>query len=437
MTVFSYSGASPALTTEDAERIFATECCLQPPDPALPLAPVRRVALVAESFLPKVDGVAKTAFLTLRYLQRTGREVLVLAPATAPSAIGPTRIVRLPSFGPHFYPESRLALPLPVISRELERFQPDLIHVFSPALASTRVTAHARYWRIPLVATYQTDLPAYAPYYRLGLLSRPIQWWLRYEHRLSTLTLVPSPTTASHLRDQGYRRLRSWPRGVNSAHFHPQRRNPAMRARLLNGRSPASLLCLYVGRLSPEKRVELLLELARTPGVALTIAGDGPKRAELERIFAGTGVHFTGYLHGDQLAEAYASADLFVFPGVTETFGQVVQEAQASGLPVLTVNQGGVRDLVDEGETGFVLPPDGTAFAQAAAALRDHSALRTQMSAAARARAEQQPWERILAGLEAHYREALALTVRYNRLYPSTPASRRSTRQPPLKDSYA
>ena len=425
-------GKLPAFSPEDAERFFAADGCLQPPDPALALAPVQRVALIAESFLPKVDGVSKTAFLTLRYLQRTGREVLVLAPDTAPPAIGSSRVVRLPSFGPRFYPESRLALPVPLISRELERFAPDLIHAFSPALASTRVVAHARFWRIPLVATYQTDLPAYAHYYGLGFLSQAIQRWLRHEHRQSTITLVPSPTTASRLRDEGYRRLRPWPRGVNSTHFHPNRRSLAARARLLNGRDPASLLCLYVGRLSPEKRVELLVQLARVPGIALTLVGDGPMRAELERHFAGTNAHFTGYLHGDALAEAYASADLFAFPGVTETFGQVVQEAEASGLPVLTVNQGGVRDLVDSGETGFVLPPDAAAFAQAAAELRDDPALRARMSAAARARAEQRPWERILAGLEEHYREALALTARYNRLYPSASASRR-----PLKDSYA
>jgi glycosyltransferase involved in cell wall biosynthesis len=395
------------------------------------------VALVAESFLPKVDGVSKTAYLALRYLQRTGREVLILAPNTAPNAVGDSRVVRLPSFGPRFYPESRLALPVPLISRELEAFQPDLIHVFSPALASTRVVAHARHWRVPLVATYQTDLPAYARYYGLSLIARPVQWWLRYEHRRATLTLTPSPTITGQLREDGYRRLRPWARGVHTQHFHPRRRSDAMRARLLHGRNPNSLLCLYVGRLSPEKRVDLLLELARTPGIALTVVGDGPRRAELEREFAGTGAHFAGYLHGDALAEAYASADVFVFPGVTETFGQVVQEAQASGLPVLTVDRGGVRDLVLPGESGLVLPPDPHAFAQAAVTLRDDPALRDRMSAAARRRAECAPWEAILGQLEAHYREAATLMARYNRRYPQPPARLRPRTQPPLKDSYA
>ena len=416
---------------------FDGDSRLQPPDPALKLAPVRRIALVAESFLPKVDGVSKTAYLTLRYLQRTGREVLILAPSYAPPDIDGTPIIRLPSFGPRFYPESALPLPVPLISRALEHFQPDLIHAFSPALATTRVAAHARYWRIPMVATYQTDLPAYAPYYRLGLLSTPVRLWLRHEHRQATLTLVPSPTTASRLRDEGYRRLRPWVRGVNTVHYHPSRRNAGARARLLAGRPDSSLLCLYVGRLSPEKRIDLLLDVARTPGVALTIVGDGPKRAELEHLFTGTGTVFAGYLHGDALAEAYASADVFVFAGVTETFGQAVQEAQASGLPVLTVNQGGVRDLVTTGETGFVLPPDSQAFARAAVQLRDDLALRARMGAAARARAEQSPWEAVLAQLETHYEEATALMARYNRRYPPPPAQRHPPRRRDLKDSYA
>ena len=437
MADYRLSETGEAFPAADAGLCFAAESRLQPPDPALTLAPVRRVALVAESFLPKVDGVSKTAYLTLRYLQQTGRDVLVLAPTTAPPAVGESRVVRLPSFGPRFYPESRLALPVPLISRELEQFQPDLIHIFSPALASTRVVAHARYWRIPLVATYQTDLPAYARYYGLGLIARPVQWWLRDEHRRATLTLTPSPTTAGQLRAEGYRRLRPWARGVQSSHFHPGRRNGAMRARLLGGPNPNALLCLYVGRLSPEKRVDLLLDLARTPGIALTIVGDGPKRGELERQFAATGAVFTGYLHGDELAEAYASADVFAFPGVTETFGQVVQEAQASGLPVLTVDRGGVRDLVQTGVDGFVLPPDSRAFAQAAVTLRDAPDLRTRMSAAARQRAEGSPWEVILGQLEGHYREAAALMARYNRRYPQPPARLRPRRQPPLKDSYA
>lgn len=412
-----------ALTPEEAQRFFAAEGALQPPDPSVALAPVRRVALFAEAFLPKVDGVSKSAFLTLRYLQRTGREVLVFAPDIAPEAIGETRVVRMPSLGAAFAPESRLALPNPSIWRELDGFEPDLVHIFSPALAAASAISYSRTKRIPVVANYQTDLPAYAPYYGVPALVPVLKAWLRYWHRQCTLTLVPSSYTGHQLQAEGFHRLRPWPRGVAAHHFHPRRRSAEMRARLLAGRDPSSLVCLYVGRLSTEKRVDLLVDLAHTPGIALTLVGDGPQRAALEAQFADSGAEFTGYLYGAELAEAYASADVFVFPGVTETFGQVVQEALASGLPVITVNQGGVADLVTDGSSGFVLEPEAIAFASAAAQLRDDPALRARMSQAARAFAETRPWERILELLEGHYREGLRLNTRYNRVYaPDTPA---------------
>jgi glycosyltransferase involved in cell wall biosynthesis len=169
--------------------------------------------------------------------------------------------------------------------------------------------------------------------------------------------------------------------------------------------------------LAVEKRVDLLLEVARLPGVALTIVGDGALREELEMRFAGTGTHFTGYLFGDDLPQAYASADVFVFTGAAETFGQVVQEAMASGLPSVVINQGGVADLVLEGETGFTCPDDPAAFAAAVCRLRDEPGLRASMAARAYEIAAQRPWETIMAQLEQHYAEAVLLNDRLNRVF--------------------
>ena len=405
-------------TPEEIGRAFGEEYALRAPNPEVELAPVKRVAIIAEAFLPKVDGVAKTAWLTLRYLQQTGREVLVFAPDTAPPAVGSSDVVALPSLGLIMAPESRMALPSPAVASRLEEFNPDLIHMFSPALLSVSGMLLGRMRHLPVIANYQTDLPGYTQQYGLHVFTQPMRDWLRFIHNGCHLTLVPSRTTHDQLQAWGYRRLRYWGRGVNCNRFNPAKRSAEWRERLLQGRAPDNLICIYVGRLANEKRVELLLEVARTPGIALTIIGDGARREELEAIFAGTGTHFTGYLLDEELACAFASADLFAFTGPNETFGQVVQEAMASGLPAIVIDQGAVKDLVLEGETGFICPGEPQAFAAAAMRLRDESELRRLMSCRARALALQRPWESVMAELETHYREANVVNDRLLRMFP-------------------
>jgi len=397
---------------------------------------VQRVAIIAESFLPKVDGVSKTAFLALRYLQMTGREVLVFAPDTAVHAVGGTKVIPLPSLPVPIAPESRMAIPHLQVKQQLDAFKPDLIHMFSPALLSWSGMVLGRQHRVPIVANYQTDLPAYAAHYGFPALSPLIRDYLRHLHNGCHLTLAPSQWTISQLQADGYRRLRRWGRGVNSAHFTPARRSDAMRARLLNGRDPARLVATYVGRLANEKRVELLHGVARTPGIALTIIGDGAKRPELETLFADTDAHFMGYLFGEELADAYASADLFTFTGTAETFGQVVQEALASALPAIVVDQGGVIDLVDEGHTGFIVPADAGAFAAAASRLVTDPDLRRQMGYNARQFAERNPWSVVLSQLEGFYSEALRMNARHNRVHPPTWWSAWVNRQPASTGTY-
>ncbi len=403
---------------QEAEQVFISESALRPPDPSTVIAPIKRVALFAEAFLPKVDGVSKTAYLTLRYLEQTGREVLVFAPDIAPSSVSGSKVIALPSLGIPAAPESRLALPHPAVVSHLNDFQPDLIHLFSPALLSVSGMLVGRQNHVPIVANYQTDLPGYTQFYGLPFLSTFVRDWLRYLHNGCHLTLVPSNWTLRDLRRQGYHRLRKWGRGVNLQRYTPNRRSALWRERLLAGRDPDSLLCIYVGRLANEKRIDLLLETARTPGIALTIIGDGALRGELENLFAGTGTHFTGYLYGDDLADAYAAADVFMFTGANETFGQVVQEAMASGLPAVIIDQGGITDQVTPGENGFLCPADPQAFALAACTLRDSDDLRQRMAANARRFAESHPWEVIMGELETHYAEAMRLNQRLDRVFP-------------------
>jgi glycosyltransferase involved in cell wall biosynthesis len=404
-------------TTGTSIPELGDEFNIKPPAPEVELAPVNRVALIAEGFLPKFDGVSKTALLTLRHLQLTGREVVVFAPDTAPTTIGPTRVIPVPSLGMPLYPEKRVALPNLAIHSYLEDFQPDLIQLFSPAMLSFSAAVAGRIMRVPVVGNYQTDLPGYADQYGYPLLSAPLREGLKFMHNLCHLTLAPSTATIREIESWGFRRVRHWARGVNTTRFDPARRSAEWRERLLNGRPADSLLCLYVGRLAREKRLDLLLEVAALPGVALTIVGDGPIRDEIKEEFAGTDAYLTGYLFGDELAMAYAASDVFVFTGTNETFGQVVLEALSSGLPVVVPDSGGVTDMAIPGETGIICETNPADFAAAVRRLRDQPALRRYLAEGARLYAQARPWEALMAQLEGYYTEAVNINDRFNRLH--------------------
>lgn len=379
------------------------------------LAGVQRVAIFSEAFLPKVDGVTRTALLTIRYLRGTGREVIVFAPRPCLPDLDGTPIYGIPSLWLPAFPESRCAPPWPFALRRLRTFRPDLIHLFSPfSLGATGMIAGSML-KIPVVANYQTDLPGYTRSYGAGWLHSSFVGVLRFIHNGCHLNLAPTEATRAELRRWCFRRVRVWGRGVDTKRFRPERRSTAWRARLLAGRDPGRLLALYVGRLAKEKHLETLRGLAADPSIALTLVGEGEHRAEAARVLAGEGheVHFVGQLIGDDLADAYAAADVFVFPGPTETFGQVVVEAMASGLPVIVTDRGGPATLLQDGREGFICPvDDAAAFRDRALLLHHDPARRERMGHAARHTTESQTWMRIMAQLEGFYAEALAMERR-------------------------
>ena len=409
-----------AQQNKSLDEFFGNPVLLDDRYSTTPCQRVKRVAVLTESFLPKVDGVVKTTYLTIRYLQETGREVLIFAPDIAVDQVGSSEVVPLRSISLPKAPETRMAFPNPVVARELEDFKPDLIHLFSPAAMAVSGMAVGRHLNLPVIANYQTDLPGYTEHYGLPMLSGPVNRWLRYIHNGCHFTLAPTPTIIRRLRAEGYRRVRHWGRGVNTERFHPDQARQEMRQRLLNGRDNDSLLCIFVGRLAHEKRVDLLVDVAKMARVALTIIGDGALREELEAKFAGTNVHFTGYLIGDELAQAFASADVFAFTGENETFGQVIQEAMASGLPSVVVNSGGAPEVIEEGFTGLSVNPSGADFARIIRYLRDHPDIRKEMSRQARLAAERRPWSALMAQLEGYYDEAHRMNQRFISLFGST-----------------
>lgn len=363
-----------------------------------------RIALFTETFLPKIDGVVNTLCRLLTYLEAQGHECLLFAPSGAPPVFGKTPIVGIPGMVLPFYRELKLLSPaFPVVWR-LRRFQPDVIHLVNPfSLGLLGLWAGHRL-NVPVVSSYHTDLPGFIEKWGHRRIATWIEAYLRAIHNRTAMTLCPSRATQINLETKGFHRVGIWSRGVDQTRFGPEFRSDAVRF-MLSGGEPEKPLLLYVGRLSKEKQVDHLVAVMRAAkGARLAIVGDGPHREALEKNLAGAPVVFTGYLTGDDLARAYASADLFVFPSENDTFGNVVLEAMASGLPVVAARAGGPVDMVRHDENGFLYAPgDVRGFIDCVQQVVDDPALRSRLHDGALAEAARRTWPAVLDGLVTVY----------------------------------
>jgi phosphatidylinositol alpha 1,6-mannosyltransferase len=257
---------------------------------------------------------------------------------------------------------------------------------------------------VPIVAVYATDLPAYAHTYHAGALGESFAWWrLKKIHNAADLTLSPSTATAADLRAHGIERVKVWGRGVDCRRFDPAKRSARLHADLADG---ADLVVGYVGRLAAEKRLDLLTNIAAMPGVRVVIVGSGPAEAAIRRMVPSA--VFLGQRGGEDLATIYASLDVFVHAGPHDTFGQTLQEAAASGLPVVAAAAGGPLDLVREGVTGFLVKPgDAGLLADAVGTLLADPALRAAQGVAARQTVLGRTWPVMCDQLLDHYADVL------------------------------
>ncbi|RXZ50127.1 glycosyltransferase family 4 protein, partial [Agromyces binzhouensis] len=314
-----------------------------------------RVALLAESFLPHMNGVTHSLLQVLGHLERQGHEALVLAPRSGPVDHGlhGARAEFLRSVPMPGYPEVRVTFAgARRLAGTLADFAPDVVHLASPFVLGWQGVIAAERIGAPSVAVYQTDVPAYAERYRLPGAAPMLANHVGRLHRRATLTLAPSSAAVAQLEGYGVERLRRWARGVDTDRFRPERRSLGWRRRHA---ADDEVLVGYVGRLAPEKQVEDLRAVAAIDGVRLVVIGDGPARTALEAMLPDAA--FTGFLGGDALAEAMASLDVFVHPGESETFCQTVQEALASGVPVVATGRGGPLDLVSSSRDGWLYRP--------------------------------------------------------------------------------
>ncbi len=313
-----------------------------------------RIALFSEVFIPKIDGVVNTTCRLLTYLQERGHPSILFAPSGGPKQYASTPVIGLSGFPLPMYPDLQIVPPIVNVSEQLDAFKPDIIHLINPFSLCLAGLWYGLQKNIPVTASYQTDLAGYANCWGVGYLS-PIIWaYLRSIHNQADLNFAPSHFTKQELIANQFQRIKVWGRGVDGNLFSPSKFDDNMRCTLSQG-EPHKKLLLYVGRLSTEKRIGWLRKiLERFNDVRLAIIGDGPQRNELEHLFAHTPTYFGGFMRGEQLAKAYASSDIFVFPGANETFGNVVLEAMASGLAVIAPNSGGVTDYVTHLQTGLL-----------------------------------------------------------------------------------
>ncbi len=362
-----------------------------------------RVAIVAECFLPEVNGVTNSVLRVVEHLERYGHQCLVIAPGPGPTSYRSAHVERVAGFSLPLYRSLSIGVPGRRIVRILRSFDPDVVHLAAPAVLGAAGARAARLLGIPAVAIYQTDIAGFARRYGLSSAGPAIWAWLRWVHQQTELTLAPSTLAAWELRSHGISPVRLWARGVDLDRFAPAHRS----ARWHSGVAPGGEVVVgYVGRLAKEKQVHLLGCLQHLPGCRLVVVGDGPARNSLER--AMPGATFLGHLNGEGLSRALASIDVFVHTGADETFCQSLQEALASGVPVVAPASGGPLDLVRHGENGWLYPPGKPELlASAVGALVASPLLRRAMADRARASVSRRTWEVLGHELIGHYRSVV------------------------------
>jgi len=363
-----------------------------------------RVAIVTESFLPQINGVTNSVLRILEHLKAQGHQALVIAPESAegPKEFAGFRVKRVPSL------EMKGLIPLGFPQRNLEQlidgFAPDVIHLASPIFLGKYVTKIAQRLEIPTLSVYQTDIAGFARHYGLTIAHNSLKKWVAKIHSASDRTLAPSKWSCNDLEQSGVKNVHLWQRGVDSTRFAPAKSDIHLRREIL-GTRPDRKIVGYVGRLANEKRVDDLAVLDARDDIQLVIVGEGPARARLEKTLPNA--IFAGYQSGDDLARYYASLDYFVHTGKHETFCQSIQEALASGVPVIAPNSGGPLDLVKHGWTGYLIDTSNAVALNRAVNMLIHMQDPLILQQRTRESVIERNWQVVNNQLIGHYRELM------------------------------
>lgn len=359
-----------------------------------------RLLIATDSFPPKIDGVADTASLLCEGLTRRGHHVTVIAPAPGLDQERGAHVLRLSALPLPLYPEVRVVREIRTLRRYVQRLDVQAAVMLTLGPVGLGVAR----WLPPdarLIHVYTTDMPGYLRAYHAGPLTPLVDKVTRWVGSRAAATLCPTPVIRDGLARAGVPKLHVWGRGVDTTLFRPTRRTEAARMRLSGG-APDRPIVLYVGRLAREKRLlDLLAATRRLPHARFAFVGDGPQRAELERLFPPERTVFTGYLRGVPLAEAFASADVFAFPSDSDTFAQVVLQSMASGVPPVVVAGSAPAAFVAPGDSGLHVPARSPhSMADAIERLIGDPALRHHLGQRAAREAGARSWDALVDQLE-------------------------------------
>ena len=385
-----------------------------------PAKPSWRIAYITETYPPDINGVAMTVAKTVETLRSRGHELQLIRPrnATDPAGHGPDPMQEFLVRGAPIplYKQLKLGLPAKRALIQLwSRRRPDLVHIATEGPLGWSALQAARKLRLPVCTDFRTNFHAYSQYYGMGWLKGTIFSYMKRFHNMAQCTMVPTQDTFEQLNAMGFERLQVVARGVDTQKFSPERRSQALRAEW--GASAHTLVLLSVGRLAAEKNLDLVVashEAIRTavPDCKLVFVGDGPYRSALQTQCPDA--VFAGFRTGTELAEHYASADVFLFPSLTETFGNVTLEALSSGLPVVAFEHAAAKELILPEIHGLLADSsDARQFIALAIRVASTPALRMSMQSHVRARALEMGWTAIVEKLEMVYQSLGESTIAY------------------------
>lgn len=379
-------------------------------DPLFSCSRSLRISVVTETYPPDVNGVANTLAIVVQKLIELGHEITLIRPNNQRINSDPSpgleqkavRGMKIP-----FYPELKMGLPARRLLRRIwQKNRPDVVHIATQGPLGWSSLKAAKELQIPAIGDFRTNFHAYSKYYKLGWMTKPILGYLKRFHNAANLNLVPTQGLEKELSDLGFHRLSVVPRGINTEQFSPNHRSRTLREKWGLNEGDVALMC--VSRLAPEKNIELVIKAyanakINNPSTKLILVGDGPARHRLSQM--APDVIFAGYQSGNDLSEHYASADVFVFASQTETFGNVVLEAMASGLATVTFDHASSKECITHGENGMKFDLDDEAgFISEVNALISNPALRKHLGVRAQIKAQTLSWTSVVSLLVDQYK---------------------------------